>query len=240
MPVKLLEKSKLNELKARDRAIEVREGVKLAERVDGLRNLYSKTQEDLENYKVATLAQIGQEINDLTVKKEELIGLVRNLRSEYDVMLPEVSTKRGELFQFEKKLTTWENKLVKREERSALMEIDVAEAIEKSENARTRSEDNERITTNLLIQANKNKESSESILKTTKNIQERVLLEKRQAEKELELRQLSIKTKEREISNKEIQLMKLEKDLNDEMVKVADQRATLERSLNRLKQGRMA
>lgn len=240
MSVKLLPKSKIQELKANERSLEIREGAKLATRVDGLRELHAKTEQSLEQYRVSTLSAINEEITKLNTEKETLIGEVKLLRDEYEVLLPEIPLKREELAKFEKSLKSWEKKLEKREEKAALIEIDVIEALEGADNSRIHAEDDERISRNLIIQTNIKKQEAENVLNVAKSIQERVNREKRDIESSLNLRELGIETKEKELSRKEIELMNTKKQLDDETIKVADIKATLERSLARLKAGRRA
>jgi chromosome segregation ATPase len=240
MSIKLLPKSELANLKAKEKTREIQEGVKLATRVDGLRELYAKTETDLEKYRTATLARINEEITALNGKKEELVGRMSQLQGKYDAMLPEIPMKRSELDKFEKSLRTWEKKLEKKEESAGLMEIDVKEALDSAEKSRIRAEDNERISRNLLVATNQKKQESETMLSTTRKIQEGVYKEKESIEQALELREISIKTKEQELSRKELSLMNFEKELNEEKVRVNDTRAMLERSIARLREGRHA
>lgn len=240
MAVKLLPKSEIANLKAKEQEREIKEGVKIATRVDGLRELYSETEQKLEKYRTVTLEKIGEEITSLNSKKEELLGNINQLQGKYDAMMPEMATKRTELAQFEKSLNGWERKLEKREENSSLMEIDVMEALQKAEDSRLHNEDNERISRNLLIQTNEKKYEAEQTLKTARNIQDKIYSDKKDIESSLELRELSIKTKEQELSSKEISLMNDRKEFEKEKIKVADKQATLERSLARLKAGRLA
>lgn len=240
MSVKLLPKSKINELKQKERSIEIQEGVKLATRIDGLRELHSKTEEGLEKYKISTLTQIQGEIIALQTQKETLIGEIMAMRSNYDVMLPEISLKRTELADFEKKLMTWDKKLEKREEAASLLELDVMEALETAENSRIHAEDDERIARNLLIDAKNKKEESQRMVNEAKNLQTKSQNDALATEESLNLRELNIQTKEKNIVIKEVELMNKGKELDNEKIKVEDLRQTLERSLARLREGRKA
>lgn len=240
MPVKLLPKSQLQALKEKERSIEVREGVKLATRIDGLRQLQANTEQQLETYRVATLTQIGEEISVLNSEKERISAELKLLKEEYEVLMPEIPLKRAELSQFEKKLMSWDKRLEKREGKADLLEIDIAEAMKNAENLFIRHQDNERISRNVLIQANKKREEAESTLVVARNIQERAYKDKDEIETLLSLREISIKSREKELSNKEISIMKQKREIDRKEVKVEDMRQTLERSLDRIRQGRLA
>lgn len=240
MTVKLLPKNELASIKAKQSSREIQEGVKIATRVDGLRELWSKTEQDFETYKTATLGAIQKEIDELIGKKDGLSDDLRKMQSKYDSLMPDLSIKRTELAQFEKKLFSWEKKLDKREETAGLMEIDVKEALDSAEEARVHAEDNERIARNSLATANNKKQEAESTLSTARKVQEKAYQDKKEFETAFELRENSIKSKEQELSKKELSLMNFEKELNDEKVRVNDTRAMLERSIARLREGRHA
>lgn len=240
MSVKLLQKSELQSLKAKERALEVREGVKLATKVDGLRELQAKTEKEFELYKTSTLSAIQEEIAKTNEEKEKISGELRTLKEEYDLLLPEIPIKRKELAEFEKTLMKWEHKLEKREEKAGLSEIDVAEALDTAESIRIMNEDNERISRNLLIQTNKAKIEAEQTLATARKIQEQAIKERQDSEATLNLRELSIKTKEQELSRTESILMNDQRELINEKRKVDDMRQTLQRSIERIKNNRLA
>lgn len=240
MGVKLLSKNEISAQKAKAQGRDIQEGVKIATRVDGLRELWSKTEQDFELYKTSTLAAIQEEIINLSNKKETLIGEVRQMQSKYDSLMPDIATKRTELAQFEKSLTSWDKKLEKREEASLLAELDVSEAVKIAEDARERAENDERISANLLKQANEKKELAQKALISARNIESTAEKEKKEIEQSLLLREMSIKAQEQELLTNQMNLASDRKLLSIEKIKVADMRATVQRSIERLREGRLA
>ena len=237
--IKLLPKNKIAENKAKQASREIQEGVKVATRIDGLRELWSKTENDFELYKTSTLARINEEIVTLKNKKDKLSGELKDMQSRYDSLMSDIATKRTELAKFEKGLVAWESKLEKREESASLAEIDVAEALEKAENARIRNEDNERISANLVIQSQEKRVQAQNILDTAKNLRDTVENEKKDIEAGLALREYGIKTKEQELSSRELILINERKELESEQILLKDRQETLQRTLNRMKQNRL-
>jgi GTPase involved in cell partitioning and DNA repair len=148
--------------------------------------------------------------------------------------------KRAELAAFEKRLTAWEKKLVKKEDGVALGEIDIAEARQRADFAKVRNEDNERISRNLLIQANKKKQDAGEALSKAQNIQATAEKEKKDMEQSLTLREMAIKSQEQELLTQQMNLRSDRKLLSIEKIRVEDMRQTLERSLQRIKEGRLA
>lgn len=240
MSVKLLPKSAIAEQKAKAQRREIEEGMKVATRVDGLRQTYAKAEQELEAWRAATLASIGEEIRKLDEKKERLSADINVMQSKCDRMMSEISTKRRELAQFEKSLRTWEKNIGDREEKVLLDELEIAEAKSKAELYLSAQKDNERITANLLVEANKKKNEAQDTLETARKVQEKAYSDKKDIEAEMSLREFSIKTKEQEILKKEMQLDEREKELNIEKIKVNDMRQTLNRSLERIRKGRLA
>jgi hypothetical protein len=239
MGVKLLPKSEIAALKAKATSRDIQEGVKVATRVDGLRELWSKTEQDFELYKTSTLSRIQSDITELENRKQKLSGELREMQSRYDSLMPDIPTKRTELAQFEKSLTSWEKKLEKREEETVFLEIDLAGAMKAAEDSKIRNEDNERISANILVQTNARKEEAENLLQSAKKIQETAMKEKEEAEKYFDMRELGIKTREDAIIKAQLENDRISKENSIEKVRIADQWAQLERTAQKLRENRL-
>lgn len=72
MAIKLLQKREIDIAKGRDRQLEVQEGLKLARRVDGLRETQAQEEKSLELFRQNTVANINTEIEKESVKLEAL------------------------------------------------------------------------------------------------------------------------------------------------------------------------
>jgi hypothetical protein len=238
MGVKLLTKSELSSLKQKAQGRDIQEGVKIKTRVDGLRELWSKTEQDFELYKTSTLATIQKEIEAINLKKEEALAELHKIQTKCDSLMPPIVEKQKEFAQFEKSLTSWEKKLEKREEDIALSEDSSNGYLKKAEILSSKSEDNERITANLLREAIEKRKQAQAILDSAKAVQENVYLIKNEIEISLEKREDVIEEKEKELAEDDLLLMKERKDLDKEKVKVEDLKQTLLRSIERVKQGK--
>jgi chromosome segregation ATPase len=238
MPVHLLPKSEIANLKAKQASRDVAEGVKIATRVDGLRELWSKTEQDFEIYKTSTLAAIQKEIDALESKKEKLSEELKQMKVRYDSIIPEITSKQAELAQFKKSLRTWENKLDKREDEVKVSENNANESFKESEVLRINAEDNERITANLLRQATEKRNESQITLETAREVQEKAYELKKEIESALEERENSIKEKEKQLVGDDLLLMNERKNFEIEKIRVNDIRQTLLRSIQRIKEGK--
>ena len=95
MGVKLLEKSKVAELKARDQAREVKEGLKIASRIDSLRELWSSEEQKYEAWKTKSISEVNKEILDVISKKEKLESEVRQLELKKEALELEILDKEN-------------------------------------------------------------------------------------------------------------------------------------------------
>jgi hypothetical protein len=71
--MKLLEKNEISKIKGIERKMEIDEGIKLAKRVDTLRELSAKEQTSLSKFRDESLKQIRIEIDSLITERNNLI-----------------------------------------------------------------------------------------------------------------------------------------------------------------------
>lgn len=72
MPIKLLKKSEIDQAKARDRQLEINEGLKLAKKVDTLREVVAQEEESLKKFRIKTISAINDEIIIAAKKRDDL------------------------------------------------------------------------------------------------------------------------------------------------------------------------
>jgi len=240
MRVKLLPKSELSALKAKQASREIQEGVKIATRVDGLRELWAKTEQDFDAYRTATLSAIQKEIDALGGKRDSLSGELREMRKKYDAMLPGIPVKRKELAQLERNLQTMAEKLDEREHATVSMEIDVANAMKKAEDSVERNLKNESASANALAQSVRNKEESENLLQSTRKIRETAEREKEEAERYFDMRESGIKAREDAILVQQVGNARVARENALERIRITDQWAQLQRTADKLRQERIA
>lgn len=80
--MELLKKSAIDTLKANERKREIDEGMKLASRVDKLRELASTEQTNLSKFRDTTMKAIRNEIDTEIAKKDALVRENTELREE--------------------------------------------------------------------------------------------------------------------------------------------------------------
>lgn len=100
--MKLLDKLQINLAKGFERKLEIDEGKKLAGSVDTLRELKSKEESSLAEWRVKTTAQVRQEIDDLIQERARVESELKTAQEQRDAL--------------NKPLTERENEITKKEE----------------------------------------------------------------------------------------------------------------------------
>lgn len=77
--IKLLNKSDIDTGKAKDRQAEIAEGLKLAKRVDALREVAVEEEASLEKFRHGTLAEIARETEEATIARDIMLAEVKVL-----------------------------------------------------------------------------------------------------------------------------------------------------------------
>ncbi len=233
--IRLLAKSEIVQAKSLERKLEMDEGAKLARKVDALRELQVSEEANLQQFRIATVTQIHEEIAKENQKKEQLLQEVKQLEEQKKKALEPITKELEALETATTQLFEIQNKVND--------QITIAKSL--NEDAECKRDEVNR----LLLQA--------------KTIKDQALREFEQAATERDLSKvlvdeathlnvvatnLKITTeadlfeKSKNLQNKEIALQDkentLEKDrLEIEKIKIQlkDREATLERALTRIK-----
>jgi hypothetical protein len=198
--MKLLQKSEINALKARDTNREISEGLKLSRRVDSLRELQQKEEVNLEKYRTETLKAIKEELRALSAE-----------------------------------LTKWQKELEKKAEEVLIQELDVAEAFRKAEKSLIKQVKAEEKASLSLEKTINNELESNDTLQTARKIKERTEKDRKEIEYALQLRENALALKERAVREVEKDNTKNAEANAIEKLQLADQRATMQRQLERMK-----
>jgi len=237
--IRLLKKEEIDRKKNEERQQEVSEGLKISRRVDSLRELQAKEEENLDKFRKESVAKISKEINDLENKKEATLKEVNELEIKLSKMLPDVPIKRKELADLSKKLDDKEKEILERERKANLLEIDIAVALKDSEDSLLRNLTQEEESKKLHSKAEEERKEAKSILEKAKQIESIADKLKKDTEISILLKESALEEKEKGILMKEQDNIAKQKELENEKIQLADQRATLERALLRIKNNRL-
>jgi len=235
--IKLLEKSKLNELKAKNEAREIQEGMKLSTRVDGLRKLQAKTEEDFEKYKNATLSALGEEVKILERKKDVATANLKAVEAQLEATLSK--TEQKALEDLRKKLSEKEKELKDRAFKVDLAWVDVMTTQKEANKLVVEQKKMEEDALRKLLAASGKETDAERRFREAQEREQKVAEDERQKNVEIGLKENVLKRKEQDILQTQVKLENERKELDIEKVQVADMRATLERALERIRKNNL-
>lgn len=237
--MRLLKKQEIASLKAKEQAREIQEGVKIASKVDSLRELQATTEQNLEKYRRETLASVQKDIDIAIDRRDEIKKEILVLQDKLDAMLPGMETTRKELKKKEEYLEKTSLDIERRKEELSLAELDILEAKKEAKDTLARVKTLESA---IALSAQKSAEYEEKTRKTlhsTTEAEKALLRRKNEQEMEFNERERAISTKEDILITQGVLLEKEKKELNAEKIKLADRRAMIERTMERLKKQRI-
>lgn len=86
MSMRLLKKSEIDQIKAKDRQLEINEGLKIAKRVDALREVAAEEERSLTNFRIKTISLINEEINVEIFKRDSLKNEIKQLEESNSIL----------------------------------------------------------------------------------------------------------------------------------------------------------
>ncbi len=232
--MRLLPKKQVNAELATQRKELIDQGVKMAEKVDVVRETLSKEERALSDFRASSVANVTREIDALLEHKEELRRDISKaeskltaLREPLDAEWIRVQDQAEELASRESILVLYAEQV---EERSAL----ISQSLQKISQEEQRVQEKNRMINATLQSTTDNNIRSKKLLAEAQEI-------KVKAQKEVELRESILSQKEAAIENtqKVLERRWREADARDlehveKEKQLEDQRKTLERTLNRL------
>ncbi len=233
--MKLLSKSDVVTLKSKERKMEIDEGVKLATRVDALREKSAQEETRLMKFRDETLQKLHTDIDSKISELDEWTRKVDEVKANRDYLLKPLDDKWDELHRKEEE--------VKRREEDcdstiAIFEekIRVIDEHEKELQLDRQKLSNKEDSINLILtESHKDRVRAHQELEdaTRARINADILLT--ETLKSVKLRENEVAIREREVLVVETNNRILMQEIENEKVQLLDQRQTLEREINRLK-----
>lgn len=235
MTIRLLTKQEIVKLKAVDRQKEIDEGLKLARRVDTLRETQAKEEAELEKFRRETLASIGKEIDERSLIVQKMIVEVKDLQEKRIKALKPIDDLWKTVKDKEKENLDRENEIAEEQKKIQAVKIQI-DKLEKEKNfellrvtnQKELAEKEARDALNARVEAKIALESAETIKSDTIKDCANKQAEIEESYKQLAKREEEVKIKEKKLSDDT-------KWIAEEKIRLADQRQTLERAFNRLK-----
>lgn len=236
--LKLLKKEEVNKTKELEKAKEIQEGLKISRRVDDLRELAAKEEQALEKFRIETLSAISKEISELDAEKEKALEMLKSLQEKAQKELSKTDKKR--LQDFEKALNEREKVIKTMSFDIDLKEADIAIAQKEYADSLERQTTHEEASVALHLEANRRVDEAQQALQSADSVQKQAMITKDKVERELELRERDISERAKAMEIQWEENLRVSRELAVKEKQVADQRATLERAMARLRANRLA
>lgn len=233
--MKLLAKSDIQKAKSLDRQREIDEGLRLAKKVDSLREITVNEEASLTKFRRETLASIAKEIFDITEKRDNLQGEVGNLENRKEQALIPLTRELGEIEAGTHHLIGLKASLDARE----IIIRDIEAGLESKEveiaNLEKRTAYTHSVAMGELKEAGIIKDGAETMQRTVsaklqiagKKVDD-LIEETERRRKEVTDNELAVIAKEGEVEKREV-------ELEHNLIRLRDRESTLERNIIRLK-----
>lgn len=232
--MKLLDRNTLNNQKSLERKREIDEGVKLARKLDTLREEVSKEEVKLKKYLAETSHEVQTQINALVEEKSSLEEEIQTLSEERKILVEPLDNAWKEVKEREVKISEKEEELIQKYEDIKNKEKELRKRKAELDLEEERQQDSQKGIAKLF------KEASQETLKARSLVQDATRREKEVDRKATETtriltnREKEIEAREIDLGNLRIFLEKKDKELQNEDRRLKDLYQTLLRNQKRL------
>lgn len=233
--MQLLDKKTTSTLVATQKKNQIDEGVILAKKIDVLRKTYSELEAQHKKFIDASTVELTkrtQELNDEIGYKEKYI---KELEERQAKLLEPLAIKWDEVEEAERELEQERKELL--EKRKSLTSFE-QELQEREKNLSLDEERNEDVKKQINKQVDKITETSLEVQNALLNVRQEetdTLLRLKEKEDSIVKKEVHVLSREKNVELREKILQKEEEEITNEKIRLADQRATLERAMKRLK-----
>lgn len=234
MPMRLLPKSEINVRQAQQKRAEIDEGVKLANRVDNLREIAAREEESLSSFRNNTLKAIAAEIKKAEDERSSILKEVTDLREEIKEGTKQLVSRETALDDRQKALEKLESDLTGRV--SALRTL----ASKLKDQSKQTKEYNDRLVYahKIIDEIRKETEATygqaREVLTQATTRQDTTFSLSEEVEQELRTRDIAIASKERDLTIREEHFERKKEALRIKELQLIDREQTLEREFTRL------
>jgi F0F1-type ATP synthase membrane subunit b/b' len=235
--MKLLAKSDLVKAKAFDRQREMDEGLKLAKRVDTLREVAAEEEASLAKFRTTTLSVIGDEIIAITNKRDVLKQEVKSLEGRKVIALTPLVDEWSKIVKIVNKkhaqstlgefLQAKDEEIREKEASLERRRKEIAQLDEKASYAQQRIRESIDNADTILKEAERKSILAEMVLEKARNQSSELIENAQKKSKE-------VKERERAVSQKDAELLEKETDLANREIALNDKYETLQRTIKRL------
>jgi chromosome segregation ATPase len=235
MSMRLLPKSEVSKAQATVKKQEIDEGLKLARRIDALRETHASEEASLNKFRTETVTRIHKEIEREEQKLADVIKKRDDARDERKNLLKPLTKEWAEVEKAKKEALMLKEEAETRVEIAREHEEQVKEATKRASDTLTRALAKEERIDKALKEADDNQKESEQVLKRARDIEASAIKLKEDMEAELLHRDQALAMRESGVTIREEHLSNGESELAKGWKLLEDRKATFERAINRTK-----
>lgn len=232
--IKLLTKQEIAKAQSLDRSKEIAEGLKISRKVDSLRELMAHEEQVLAKFRDESILAINKEVSEVTDVKNSLLAEVIALRIEKTKGLKEVEVANKDLVAYKRFLDERDGELAEKhktlDEKEEEVTLNLQNSNDELERSRSHTEEGKRLHEKAFAE----REEAVITLIEAKDVKANVLTFKKETEKSLSSREKLVNQRETSALAMEEANKEMRTELDNEKIKLSDQRKTLERALERL------
>lgn len=232
--MKLLDKQTIVTLKSGERKKEIEEGVKLARKVDLLRETSAKEEINLSKFRIEALKKVQSDIDVLINEKNVLQSIVATLQLERKALLIPLDKEWDRVKKEKIEIEERERVVEKVNEKLKIKEIELSNKSTRLQIEESRIID---LKTQGILKLNEierfNQEASQLLI-NTQVVYNKNLIDCESKQRFLDMKTQELMYREIDLDSKQQNTERENEYIAIEKIQLADQRATLERALKRI------
>lgn len=231
--MRLLNKSDIAKAKANEQRMNVEEGLKLAKRVDNLREVAAQEEVSLAKFRKEQIAKINEEITKAEGKKSSLFKEVKDLEERRKELQKPLDDEWSRINKERLSLESFREEVAERSARVNDKEQGVREALEKAGRQLAQAATKNDLSSDKLREADSAAKAASKSLENAKKVEAQALALKEKAEKEVAERLEKVALREKGADNREKENTRISKELKNKERAINDKYKTLLRSQKR-------
>jgi len=231
--MRLLNKSDIAKAKANEQRRDIEEGLKLAKRIDNLREVAAQEEESLAKFRKQQIAKINEEITKAEGKKSALLKEVKDLEERRRELQKPLDDEWSKIHKERLTLEAFREEVAERSARVSDKERGVKEAIDQAGRQLAQAATKNDLSSDKLREADSAAKAASKSLENAKKLENQALALKAKTELEVAERLEKVALREKNADNKEKENARISKELKNKERAINDKYKTLLRSQKR-------
>ena len=231
--MRLLKKSEVDQLKASEQRRDVEEGLKLAKRVDDLRETVANEERSLREFRDKTVSIINGEITSKVEERDQLDRDIRQRKSELAELLVPLDAEWVTIAATKERLEQRDSLLVRKEALVASQTEETARALSGLKSKEQQMKQKLVECDARIRNAERKEEKADAALVEATRIKRESIEKAKEVAEDLVHRESIVASREESATIKASELNRREAELDERLLRLKDREAMLERDLKR-------